>query len=204
MAVPMSPKQKVYQGILNEIRYFIEINELKSGDRLPSERELAEKLHASRSSVREALRSMELLGLIDVRHGEGTYLSTYRPFQMVELLASFILLESNTKKEVMFVKQTLEKEGIKHALEQLTDSDIRYLHTVVSREDYLVDKHILFFEHIFKSTNNLFLLKIWGLMQDFTEGIQQPSYDKIFYTKILKICENKNYESIDPLFETLN
>jgi len=64
MAVSMSPKQKVYQDVLLEIRKFIESNQLESGDKLPSERELSERLGRGRSSVREALRAMELLGLI--------------------------------------------------------------------------------------------------------------------------------------------
>lgn len=85
MAVPMTPKQKVYQGVLQEIRNFIAKNNLKTGDKLPSERELSDKLQAGRSSIREALRAMELLGLIETRHGEGTYLSMYRPYQTMEL-----------------------------------------------------------------------------------------------------------------------
>lgn len=62
-------KSKVYQEVLEEIRNYIVDHQLQDGDRLPSERELAEQLNAGRSSVREALRAIELLGLIETRHG---------------------------------------------------------------------------------------------------------------------------------------
>src|SRR5699024_12380240 len=96
----MSPKQKVYQGVLQEIRRFIDNNKLQPGDRLPSERELSDKLQAGRSSVREALRAVELLGLIETRHGEGTVLSEYRSLQTDEILYSFILKKSMTENKL--------------------------------------------------------------------------------------------------------
>ena len=86
----LSTKQKVYQEVIRELQRYIEVNNLNAGDRLPSERELAEKLNAGRSSVREALRALELIGLIETRHGEGTFLRAYRSYQTVELLSSFI------------------------------------------------------------------------------------------------------------------
>jgi len=58
----VTTKPKVYQGVLQQIRLYIEKNRLGPGDKLPSERELSEKLQAGRSSVREALRALELLG----------------------------------------------------------------------------------------------------------------------------------------------
>src|SRR5690625_2824288 len=150
MAVSMSSKQKVYQDVLNEIRNFIQKHNLQSGDKLPSERDLTEKLKASRASIREALRSMELLGLITVRHGEGTFLSTYHPFHTVELLASFILLESNTKNDILFVKQSLEKEGLKLAFNDIEQNNLEDLKSIIhSYEDNPIKCHIAFFEYVF-------------------------------------------------------
>jgi len=201
MAVSMSPKQKVYQDVLNEIRKFIEKHNLQSGDKLPSERDLSEKLGASRSSIREALRSMELLGLIEVRHGEGTYLSTYRPFHTVELLASFILLESNTKKDILFVKQSLEKEGLKLAFNDIEQNNLEDLKSIIhSYEDNPIKCHIAFFEYVFNRTNNLFLIKIWGLMQEFSRQISESFYERSFYSKLVHIYEARDFQAIEGLF----
>ncbi|UZW67941.1 GntR family transcriptional regulator [Priestia flexa] len=58
----MNERSKVYVEILKQIRQLMQSNQLQTGDKIPSERELAERLNAGRSSVREALRALELLG----------------------------------------------------------------------------------------------------------------------------------------------
>ncbi|WP_439331254.1 FadR/GntR family transcriptional regulator [Lysinibacillus fusiformis] len=59
-----------------QLRQLIKIEKIQAGEKLPSERVLSERLGVGRSSVREALRSLELLGLIETRHGEGTFLTS--------------------------------------------------------------------------------------------------------------------------------
>ncbi|MER1935547.1 MAG: GntR family transcriptional regulator, partial [Priestia megaterium] len=67
-------RSKVYVEILKQIRQLMEDDRLTTGDKIPSERELSERLGAGRSSVREALRALELIGLIETRRGEGTFI----------------------------------------------------------------------------------------------------------------------------------
>ncbi len=64
-------RQKVYEAVAEQIERLI-LKKLKPGDKLPSERELAEMLQVSRSSIRDAIRSLELLGLVEPRQGAGT------------------------------------------------------------------------------------------------------------------------------------
>src|SRR6185295_15255271 len=64
---------RIYEEIVRQVKQLISEGRFKSGDRLPPERELAEKFVVSRTSVREALRALESLGLIDIRPGEGTF-----------------------------------------------------------------------------------------------------------------------------------
>jgi GntR family transcriptional repressor for pyruvate dehydrogenase complex len=82
---------KVYLEIVKQLREMITVDGLKTGDKIPSERELSERLNFGRSSVREALRALELLGLIETRRGEGTYIRDFRGHQLVQLLSTFIL-----------------------------------------------------------------------------------------------------------------
>jgi GntR family transcriptional repressor for pyruvate dehydrogenase complex len=70
-----SPQGKVNQAIVRAIQEQIQRGELKAGDRLPPERHLAGIFGASRSSVREALRMLELSGLVYSRHGEGNFVA---------------------------------------------------------------------------------------------------------------------------------
>jgi GntR family transcriptional repressor for pyruvate dehydrogenase complex len=67
-------KTRVSEEIIGQIRDLITSGRLKIGDRLPAERELAETLQVGRSTVREAIRAMESLGVLEARPGEGTFL----------------------------------------------------------------------------------------------------------------------------------
>ncbi len=69
-------QKKVFLDIVQQLRQLIKIEKIQAGEKLPSERVLSERLGVGRSSVREALRSLELLVLIETRHGVGTFLAS--------------------------------------------------------------------------------------------------------------------------------
>ncbi|MEG0381468.1 MAG: GntR family transcriptional regulator, partial [Kurthia sp.] len=94
-------------------RQLIQVEKIQSGGKLPSERVLSERLGVGRSSVREALRSLELLGLIETTHGGGTFLATTHNHQLVEVLSMFILEDEKSKKDVELTRQIHEKEAIR-------------------------------------------------------------------------------------------
>ncbi|MGH2346605.1 MAG: FadR/GntR family transcriptional regulator, partial [Chloroflexota bacterium] len=66
---------RVYSLVVEQIRALIESGQLKAGDKLPTERGLAEQLGVSRSSVREALSALEVLGVIHSRQGLGNFIA---------------------------------------------------------------------------------------------------------------------------------
>ena len=74
MMEPLKKKTRLYEDIVRLFMKKIEDGELKAGDRLPTERELALQLGVSRSSIREALRAMELLGMVQSKVGGGTFI----------------------------------------------------------------------------------------------------------------------------------
>ncbi|ALX48349.1 FadR/GntR family transcriptional regulator [Lentibacillus amyloliquefaciens] len=197
----ISPKQKVYQGILHELRKYIDEHALKPGDKLPSERELSEKLEAGRSSIREALRAMELLGLIETRHGEGTFLSQYRPFHSVEVLSSFIMQGANTRNDLLFAKKIIEKEAARIAYSHIDNADIENLKEIIHDTALSNDeKHVAFFQYLFYKTDNLLFAKVWQLMDEFSYTISSLSYDQSFYQQLVKLYENNNFKNIEDLF----
>lgn len=198
----MMSKQKVYQGVLQEIRAYIDHHDLQAGDRLPSERELSENLNAARSSVREALRAMELLGLIETRHGEGTFLSMYRPYQTVELLASFILRENKTQEDLRSAKRVMEKEAAKLAYSHVTANDRQELNSFLEESSSLNHAHFAFFQYLFQKTDNVLLAKIWYLMEEFSGTVDKHHYDQTLYTELIRIYANKQYSRIESLFLT--
>lgn len=201
MPVTVSPKQKVYQEVLQEIRAYIDDNHLQTGDKLPSERDLSEKLQAGRSSVREALRAMELLGLIETRRGEGTFLTTYQPYQSVELLSSFILRKDGIKEELFHTRTILEKEAAKIAFHYLNEQDLLILEGILSDEAIKPEeKHLDFFGLLFSKIDNLLLAKIWGLIEAFSLTAQRFYYENEFYHQLLNLYKQKQYDEIEELF----
>lgn len=68
------PRPRLYEQVVGRLREYVGSAGLRAGDRLPAERELAGRLGVSRTSVRQAIVALEVQGLIEVRHGYGTYL----------------------------------------------------------------------------------------------------------------------------------
>lgn len=103
----LTPPQKttVVDSIIEQIVTKIRDGELSSGDRLPSERGLIEMLNVSRSSVREALKGLAAMGLVETKPGEGTFVKKNRP--------TFDVYESN----IETLSETLQKE-MRHYMNQ--------------------------------------------------------------------------------------
>ncbi|MDC3415753.1 FadR/GntR family transcriptional regulator [Aquibacillus salsiterrae] len=200
MITTMAGTVKVYEEVLKEIKNYIHNNHLSPGDKLPSERELAEELTAGRSSVREALRAMELLGLIETRRGEGTFLRSYRPFHTVELLSTFILQESTTKKDLLVSKKIIEKEATKLAFSKFEQEHITQLESILNQEVDAQQRHYLFFMSIFGHAENYLLQKIWQLMEEFSNAIGVNLYDNGFYYRLLQVLKNREYSKIESVF----
>lgn len=113
MTLEQKPAKKMFLQVVKQLRELIVDQRIQPGDKLPSERVLCEKLNTSRSSVREALRSLELLGLIESRHGGGTFLADVGGHQLVEILSSFILREEKSQEDVHATREMHEKEAIR-------------------------------------------------------------------------------------------
>src|SRR5689334_607844 len=99
---------RIYEEIVRQVKQLIAEGRFKSGDRLPPERELAEKFVVSRTSVREALRALESLGLIDIRPGEGTFVREVSVESLVEPLALVMVSQREALAELFEARQMIE------------------------------------------------------------------------------------------------
>jgi len=99
---------RIYAEIVRQIRALIADGQLKSGDRLPPERDLAERFRVSRTSVREALRTLESLGLIEIRAGEGTFVREISVESLIEPLALVILTQREGIAELYEARRLIE------------------------------------------------------------------------------------------------
>src|SRR5688500_19829916 len=82
--LPIKPKERLYQEIVDQIQQQILSGALKPGDQIPAERDLAERFGVSRTAVREAIKSLTEKGLIEVFVGRGTFVTNLSPDRVVE------------------------------------------------------------------------------------------------------------------------
>ncbi|WP_062233865.1 FadR/GntR family transcriptional regulator [Fictibacillus sp. FJAT-27399] len=159
--------EKVYVEIIKKIKTIIEEDNLQAGDKLPSERELTDRLHVGRSSVREALRSLELLGLIETRRGEGTFIKPATGHRLVEVLASFILHDKKAKQDLLETKSIIIRDCIELAVQRINDADVESLNDLlqqineVDHPNQLQQLSYQFKDTVIKLCDNHLLYRLW-------------------------------------------
>jgi GntR family transcriptional regulator, transcriptional repressor for pyruvate dehydrogenase complex len=104
---------------------------LTSGDRLPPERELAEKFLVSRTSVREALRALESLGLVEIRPGEGTFIREISVDRLVEPLALVMVSQREALAELFEARRLLEPAIAGLAAARATPDEIQDMERIL-------------------------------------------------------------------------
>ena len=107
--------KRIYQNIIEQFVYLVKEGKLKVGDKLPSERTLAEMFNVSRASVREAFSAMEIIGLIEVRKGEGTYVSNLNISPFINTIAPLFINNENMETDLLEFRKLIEVEAVKLA-----------------------------------------------------------------------------------------
>lgn len=131
--------KKGLEAIVEEIHHIIVEKNLKIGDKLPSERYLKETLNVSRQSIREALRALELIGVIYVRRGEGTYLANIDNHQLFQLIAKYLIHTDQQREDLREIKDMME-QYVKSKSGSY-DSVMDYDNTIMKKIYVLVDKY---------------------------------------------------------------
>jgi len=124
---------KVYEQVIDQIRDMIDKGTLKKGDRLPSERNLVEQLQVSRASIREALRALEVIGLIECRQGEGSYIKASFQDNLFEPLSIMFMLEGSNQEEIWELRKILEVEASGLAAKRITSEQLKELSEITER-----------------------------------------------------------------------
>ncbi|RDU36308.1 FadR family transcriptional regulator [Neobacillus piezotolerans] len=172
-----SQNSKVYIEIVKQLREMIAADGLKTGDKIPSERELSERLIVGRSSVREALRALELLGLIETRRGEGTFIRDFQGNQLVQLLSTFILQDEKARRDVKETKYCIEMDSLRLILQKASGLNLEDIFGLVGKAKINDDE---FFHHLIVLADNHLVLRIWVILkdyyhsQDFEKEIARP------------------------------
>ncbi|WP_353808103.1 FadR/GntR family transcriptional regulator [Agromyces sp. SYSU T00194] len=118
----------VTDDAIEMIKAMIVSGELAPGDRLPPEKELSERLGLSRNSLREAVKALEVIRVLDVRRGDGTYVTSLEPRLLLEAI-SFVLdvHDDRSLLEVFEVRRMLESQATGIAAQRRTPDDVEAL-----------------------------------------------------------------------------
>jgi GntR family transcriptional regulator, transcriptional repressor for pyruvate dehydrogenase complex len=194
---------KVYLEIVKQLRDMITSDGLKTGDKIPSERELSERLNFGRSSVREALRALELLGLIETRRGEGTFIRDFRGNHLVQLLGTFILQDEKAKRDVFETKNFIEMDCLRLALQKIDDNIILNLKEWVNQQDHLNDDE--FFYRIVELADNHLFTRIWSILKEYYHSLDSNEvvHQHKDYILLLEALAGKNEEKTISAYNTL-
>jgi GntR family transcriptional regulator, transcriptional repressor for pyruvate dehydrogenase complex len=146
------------------IKDMILSGELRPGDRLPPEKELSERLGLSRSSMREAVKALEVIRVLDVRRGDGTYVTSLEPRLLLEAITFVVDLHNNDSVlELFAVRRILEPAAASIATTRISPETVAELRDQIGSvsesaavED-LVAHDILFHATIVEAAGNSYL-----------------------------------------------
>jgi DNA-binding FadR family transcriptional regulator len=112
------------QRVFSALRERLLAGELRSGDRLPAERELALSLGVSRPILREALRALAVLGFLEIRQGSGAYVRQPDIASIGEFLTFCMAQQPDTLDDVIQARIAIECQAIRLACEQASEADL--------------------------------------------------------------------------------
>ncbi len=153
-----------------QIGEFIVESGLKAGDMLPTEKALEEQLGISRTSIREALRSLEAIGIIETRHGVGRFLRHFNYDAIIENLSYNIELNVKDFRDVIDIRVALEVSFLDRVIPFFTEGDIQELRDLLGQlevevraqeeEQELIENHTAFHLKLYEKAGNALLLHI--------------------------------------------
>lgn len=200
--------RKIYEEIVEQIRELVMRGDLKPGDKLPSERDLVERLQVSRASIREALSALEMMGLLEVRSGEGTFMRKLKPESVIAPLAWMLSIEKGTLQELLEVRKILEVQAAQLATQRARSEDLYELEEALKdmRQEILHpelggEKADLRFHYaITRATKNTILILLMDTISDMMQQMLKTSRAKLYAGKytpnILYMEHAKIYEAI--------
>jgi GntR family transcriptional repressor for pyruvate dehydrogenase complex len=139
-------KIAVARQAANRITELIVDGTFQPGTRLPPERQLCALLGVSRSSVREAIRALAHMNVLEARHGQGTFVTSLSPEMLVEPLRFVLAVDAETLHELFMVRRIVEAAAAAEAAQHMPDEDVEELEELHRRLASALDEPEQFLE----------------------------------------------------------
>lgn len=214
MATIIKKKKKLSDYIIEELKGMIDSGELKEGDKLPNQNEFAAQLGISRSSLREALHTLTLSGVVEQRPGMGTVIRSGKPLLWAEHLSPPLISDSKATLELVEARRYLEVGVARLAVQNATKGEIKQMGHQVRKMSSLLKENrfkeyleldVAFHYHIASSSHNRYMLNmlvtIRGLMEQFMHEAYNILPDQLhrsmrFHSKIYEGMKEGNERKV--------
>jgi GntR family transcriptional repressor for pyruvate dehydrogenase complex len=209
-------KKRLYEEIVSQIHRLIETGELRSGDRLPPERKLAEMFMVSRNSVREAIKALEEKQILKCRPGDGTYVMVESEAALIEPLAYAIQLEKTKLREIFQFRRMIEPQIAYLAAENATSEEIDSMKAILFDQERQIktgenSKALDSAFHLIlaRASANSILYKIINILNDILEESREALYQSakrrnISFQAHLKIVEAIERQDPELAWQEMN
>jgi GntR family transcriptional repressor for pyruvate dehydrogenase complex len=166
-------KTRIAEEVADRIRVFMLDGTFPPGEPLPSERHLAERFGVSRGSIRDALRTLETIGLLETRHGQGTFPHELSVDRLVAPLASVMAYRSDLQDELLDVRRMFEPAVARAAALRATDEDLTDLQRILEAQrqklkagQSAIAEDTAFHAILARSTRNRVVMSIMATLND--------------------------------------
>jgi GntR family transcriptional repressor for pyruvate dehydrogenase complex len=174
-------RNKVYEEVAKQIERLI-LKKLRPGDKLPSERELAEMLQVSRSSIRDAIRGLELVGLVEPRQGAGTIVRERTSESPVNPFANALKRRQGLVTELLDFRKMLEPPLAARAATNASAEEICEMEDILKRQeetqnhgDAAIAEDAEFHYSIALASGNSVVLKVIDTLMDLLRDTREHS-----------------------------
>ena len=174
-------RNKVYEEVARQIQNHI-FEHLKPGDVLPPERELAQKFGVSRGSVRDAIRSLELIGLLEPRQGMGTVVCEPSAEALASPLAAVLMQKRKLVGELLDVRKIIEPPLARRAAQHATAAQIAEMEQILERQrekvvrgEMAIEEDSEFHYCIALAADNSVMLRMVDVLMDMLRETRQRS-----------------------------
>lgn len=196
-------REPLAMQIARRLVEYILSGQVEPGDRMPSERQLAEAFGVGRSAMREALKALTLIGLIEVRQGDGTYLKKPDAALLPQVIEWGLLLGERRTMDLVEARQHLEVVIAGLAARRRTEQDVSDLRALLQRMeqsehkvDAFVDADVAFHQRIADAARN-------SVLKDIHSSVQALS--RAWIRRVITSAESTrpSYEEHVPIFEAI-
>jgi GntR family transcriptional repressor for pyruvate dehydrogenase complex len=175
-------KERRYEQVAEQIQKLIAGGTLKPGDRLPPERELAVRFGVARSSIRDAVRTLEVMGILEPRQGAGTVVRDLSADSLVVPLATVLVRKRELVSELLDVRRMLEPGLAARAAKNATVEEVIELEDILRRQgaklrrgEPTIEEDSEFHYAIGRAARNSVLLKVLDVLMDLLRGSREKS-----------------------------